>query len=330
MLRKTLLQATRIFFEFGTTRCPQLRYQTRRLSIGRLPSLVFSATLASQVDDESVANSKKIDTVKSTCCGIPKGFNRKAFNIKNYGNFGDDACFSIKVEDNSAFVSAVFDGVGGWVRHGIDPSEFSSTLMRFCYELAKAGKFDPKRPDLLLNDAFRQVIFSSDPRPIGSSTACILIIHDNILYSANLGDSGFLVWRNDEVIYKSKEQVHYFNAPYQLCSPPDMNGRRDFIGDTPEHAQMKAIKVESGDYILLASDGLWDNVPQEMINKLLASIDRDEDDALQNICNSLTLCARQLSLSKDYMSPFSLKAVEEGYKTKGGKPDDITCILIKV
>ena len=45
-----------------------------------------------------------------------------------------------------------------------------------------------------------------------------------MLYSANLGDSGFLIIRNRSVIHQSKEQQHYFNAPYQLsCHMADQS-----------------------------------------------------------------------------------------------------------
>ena len=56
---------------------------------------------------------------------------------------------------------------------------------------------------------------------VGSSTACVLVVHQERLYSANLGDSGFMIVRDGKVLTKSKEQVHYFNAPFQLTLPPE-------------------------------------------------------------------------------------------------------------
>lgn len=57
---------------------------------------------------------------------------------------------------------------------------------------------------------------------LGSSTACVIVFdkQKNILNSANLGDSGFLIFRKGKVLYRSSEQQHYFNTPYQLASPP--------------------------------------------------------------------------------------------------------------
>ena len=57
---------------------------------------------------------------------------------------------------------------------------------------------------------------------IGSSTACIMVLDkkSQMLHSANLGDSGFLVIRRGSVVHQSSEMQHYFNTPYQLAIPP--------------------------------------------------------------------------------------------------------------
>ena len=39
---------------------------------------------------------------------------------------------------------------------------------------------------------------------IGSSTACCITIDENKLYSANLGDSTFIIVRDKKIIYKSE------------------------------------------------------------------------------------------------------------------------------
>lgn len=65
---------------------------------------------------------------------------------------------------------------------------------------------------------------------LGSSTACVLVLSrsDAMLYSANLGDSGFVVVRNGTVVHRSKEQTHCFNTPFQLsCLPPGQQGLSD-------------------------------------------------------------------------------------------------------
>ena len=69
---------------------------------------------------------------------------------------------------------------------------------------------------------------------MGSSTCVITSIDKEapILYTSNLGDSGYLLLRksDDELIsvYRSKEQTHGFNFPYQIGTG----------GDDPERAEL--------------------------------------------------------------------------------------------
>jgi hypothetical protein len=49
-----------------------------------------------------------------------------------------------------------------------------------------------------------------------STTRCVMS-------TCNLGDSGYMIIRNKQVIYKSQSQSHRFNAPYQIgCTPPEL------------------------------------------------------------------------------------------------------------
>lgn len=56
----------------------------------------------------------------------------------------------------------------------------------------------------------------------GSSTACIVVLNreTSMVYTANIGDSGFVIVRHGEVVHRSEEQQHYFNTPFQLSLPP--------------------------------------------------------------------------------------------------------------
>ena len=56
----------------------------------------------------------------------------------------------------------------------------------------------------------------------GSSTCCLIIfdINSNNIHTANIGDSGYLIIRYIDgklkEYYKSEEQTHAFNFPYQV------------------------------------------------------------------------------------------------------------------
>uniref|UniRef100_A0A915EPT3 Protein phosphatase n=1 Tax=Ditylenchus dipsaci TaxID=166011 RepID=A0A915EPT3_9BILA len=152
-------------------------------------------TAAVLVGGAATTKVKSIPKVDITCCGFPKKLVGRPSFVLECDVFGDDACFIANCK--STHVAGVADGVGGWQKYGI--------------EIVKAGDFEPSRPDLIIAKAYNSL--KTSPRPVGSSTACVLIVHQKMLYSANLGDSGFLVCRKGKVVHRSKEQTHYFNAP---------------------------------------------------------------------------------------------------------------------
>lgn len=137
---------------------------------------------------------------------------------------------------SSADVIGVADGVGGWRQYGVDPGQFSSQLMQNCERLVKNGHFSPNHPAKLLAQGFREMQ-ESKKQIIGSSTACVMMLShaDLKLYTANIGDSGFLVVRDGEVVHRSQEQQHFFNTPYQLSLPPSELAS-DVLADQPESA----------------------------------------------------------------------------------------------
>lgn len=284
------------------------------------PSVSGQQRLTESGSKNSSSTSHK---VHASCCGFPKDMVNGPSTVREQGLFGDDACFIAKYKNTH--IVGVADGVGGWRRYGVDPSEFSSRLMKICFELVKTGDFEPKRPDQLLACAYEAL--SKPPRPVGSSTACVLVVHQDTLYSANLGDSGFLVIRKGGVVFRSREQQHYFNAPFQLSLPPVGSRYTGFIGDSPEKAELNSLNIESGDVIVLATDGLWDNVPEHIIVEQLSNVNVSD---IQSACNALALTARRLAFDTRHLSPFAVKASQHGYDAFGGKPDDITLVLLMI
>ncbi|ODN05843.1 Protein phosphatase PTC7 [Orchesella cincta] len=259
----------------------------------------------------------------SVVSGLPKDFASSHFRR---GQFGDDAWFIAR--NTSADVIGVADGVGGWRNHGVDPGEFSFSLMRACEKLVENDLFSPTKPERLLANGFSRIREAN--RVTGSSTACVLVLSrsDAMLYSANLGDSGFVVVRDGIVVHRSKEQTHCFNTPFQLsCLPPGQQG----LSDSPESADISQIPVKDGDVILLATDGVFDNLPDYLIVSELSKIQGQKDPLqLQSAANAIALMARTLAFDSKYMSPFARNARLYGYHTVGGKPDDITVLLATV
>nr|CAH7744820.1 unnamed protein product [Callosobruchus chinensis] len=297
------------------------------LITGRLISRAIWNGLAnaSQTNDPSLQRRSEPCLV-SAVCGFSK--HRKIQRLIK-GQFGDDAWFTAKYK--TADVLGVADGVGGWRAYGIDPGEFSLHLMRTCERMVKLGRFTPTNPSELLANSYYELM-SHKKAILGSSTACVVILNkeNSTLYTANIGDSGYMVVRRGRIVRRSEEQQHYFNTPFQLSLPPP-GARREVLSDRPDSAAQDNIPVEDGDVILVATDGVFDNLPNNVIlNELLKVQGERCASRLQMVANSLAWMARNLSFDETFISPFAESAFANGINTIGGKPDDITVILATV
>lgn len=132
---------------------------------GRGIKTTFCAVAAASIPEPStptkpVSPSHKVDT---SVCGFSKDLINAPSTVLEHGVYGEDACFIARFK--STHVAGVADGVGGWRKYGIDPSEFSSALMKNCSDVVRSGNFQPTRPDLIIASAFEKL--SVAPRPIG-------------------------------------------------------------------------------------------------------------------------------------------------------------------
>lgn len=207
------------------------------------------------------------------------------------------------------------DGVGGWNKVGVDPSKYSTELIHNYSALYRKEIKSNKKE---INDIALFAKASHLTQSIGSSTFCSLRINinDSTLKSINLGDSGYILIRNNKILFKSKEQQHSFNFPFQVGTN----------GDSPMSAQIQTHQIENEDSILLGTDGLWDNMYKE---QLLNIIKHGKQNNISNdkiLLKIGTICYN-LSKKRNYISPFSKNS---NLKYFGGKPDDITIILSQI
>ena len=145
---------------------------------------------------------------------------------------------------------------------------------------------------------------------------------DDQLRVANIGDCGVMIIRNGEIYFRSEEQQHSFNFPYQLGT-----GSKD----SPKDAQSFSLLVHEGDIVIAASDGLWDNIFDEEVLEITRSKFKSQNTAdldIQNLTDSLVKRAREIAEdSKFSSSPFQSRAVQEGLYYSGGKLDDVTVVV---
>ncbi|KRF93998.1 protein phosphatase PTC7 homolog isoform X1 [Drosophila mojavensis] len=306
--------------------------------IGRLLGLKAQASMDSMADSRTTSSTdlgspsagaldEQQTRLVSVVCGFPKDIVMYPDYVR--GQFGEDAWF--KTSTSKADTLGVADGVGGWRVYGIDPGLFSRFLMRSCERLAHTSDFDSTRPEHLLARAYCNLLEQKQPI-LGSCTACVLTLHreSGILYAANIGDSGLLVIRNGAVVCRSVEQQHHFNTPYQLAVPPPGQGL-NVLTDGPECAALLEFDMQPGDILMLATDGVYDNVSEELLLQVLSHAAGVTDPVkLQMYANSVALMARSLSFNPHHESPFTQNARRHNIDAPGGKPDDVTVILASV
>eukprot|EP00937_MAST-01D_sp_MAST-1D-sp2_P007019 g7019.t1 len=239
----------------------------------------------------------------------------------------------------------VADGVGGWARKGIDAGRYSNLLMQCCTEFIQSGVTARGGEGFVPIEAMKHAFEGTDVP--GSSTACVVGVQNEHLIAANLGDSGFMLMREElegdaagaaasawGVVAASSPQLHYFNCPLQLS----------FGGpDQPEHSATFTVPVMPGDIVLTATDGLFDNLFEEdilaVVSRCVENINQhqhmgkafhgDADvraELLQGMASSIALRAQRVAECNSTCTPFSEAAQAEGGQFKGGKMDDITVV----
>lgn len=86
----------------------------------------------------------------------------------------------------------------------------------------------------------------------------------------------------------------------------------------PESADTAEFAVENGDVILVATDGVFDNVPEnELITELKRAQGIRDTVKLQSIANSIAWMARTLSFDPQFNSPFAENARQIGIDVMG-------------
>uniref|UniRef100_A0A7S4LJK5 Protein phosphatase n=1 Tax=Eutreptiella gymnastica TaxID=73025 RepID=A0A7S4LJK5_9EUGL len=224
--------------------------------------------------------------------------------------YGEDAYFIC-----NALVMGVADGVGGSALHGIDPGEYASGLMAEAHNISSAMDSSGKRicPLEVLQGAYEAV---SDVA--GSTTACIAALNGDVLDVCNLGDSGCMIMRNNEILYMSKEQTHGFNYPFQLGAESQ---------DSPMDADMSSHTITEGDFVLLATDGVFDNLFQEQILDLFQKYQGD----FSALGTHVAEAAFDMASNRTENTPYAIRChTMIGVAHMGGKMDDITAVVARV
>ncbi|KAJ1303932.1 hypothetical protein OPQ81_008343 [Rhizoctonia solani] len=216
---------------------------------------------------------------------VPWSFECGAYGIpkkpKRKSSESEELSMAVQVGEDSYFVRpdalGVADGVGGWAHHHLRAD--SARFARIATGTA------------------------------GSSTALVAILRDGELSVAHLGDCMLAVVRDGKFVVRSEDMQHSFNFPYQLGPHSSTTPRAD--------AQLIKSKVIPGDIVILASDGLGDNLWDEEVLSEVARFQSGE---------ALARKAKKAAEgNKDV--PFGVRGRAAGVSFVGGKTDDISVVV---
>ena len=111
--------------------------------------------------------------------------------------------------------------------------------------------------------------------------------------------------------------------PYQLGFAGDKN---ESTFENPADAEEMKVPLQAGDLIVMASDGLFDNLPESALLELLqqgVSAGKEVSAIAQDVVDA----AVEAALDKSTDSPFAILAKDNDILWSGGRPDDITVLV---
>jgi protein phosphatase PTC7 len=285
------------------------------------------------------------------------------------------------IEMQRLLYMGVADGVGSWREYNVDPRDFSHKLMTECENVlteastecsavgGKSNSCSMIAPAELIGQAYKR---TKEANVIGSSTVCVALfdsVHHQLHFS-NIGDSGIIVLRHIDsdvastlqrgrsdlsIAFVSQQQLKSFNHPFQMGWTGEEIVEKNSSFKLASDCCTSSVHILRGDIIIMATDGLFDNVDIDDITKIAQQWEYESGfidgggigsrNKRWSSGNSLTdlsaqsvsklaerLCqkARENSLDNTTDSPFALLAKENDIMWSGGMPDDVTVLAMHV
>ena len=196
-------------------------------------------------------------------------------------------------------LAAVADGMGGY-EGGQEASRIAVEVVQEIYSSAPAG--DPNRALVnALQEAHRRILHHAvkNPELHGMGTTCtVIVLLENQLYFAHVGDSRLYLVREGKLArltsdhsYVGRLVEHGIISPEDAEKHPQRHILTSALGAgseiVPEVAD-KPIPLQSGDVLVLCTDGLWAVVGDALVQAAVAA------KRLSDACQDLVDRARKL------------------------------------
>ena len=183
-----------------------------------------------------------------------------------------------------ALLLVLADGMGGHLR-----GELAATIMMQTMSTMFQQQATPyvKKPERFLEDAFhaahheihRYRAANNLPETPRTTVVACLIQHNTAIW-AHCGDSRLYWLRHGQVLGRTRDHSHIEHlidkglaSPAERLTHPDRNKLYNCVGASsmPRVEVSRQASLQSGDIIMLCSDGLWAMLPDEEIALRLSS-----------------------------------------------------------
>ncbi|KAL6452029.1 hypothetical protein SBY92_003338 [Candida maltosa Xu316] len=249
---------------------------------------------------------------------------------------------SIKAGDDTMLVSptiiAVADGVSGWedstsnenTSSGIWSRSMVETFSRLMTEYKiRIFPHRLKKRDIkeILDDSYLHTSHLMDLQKLsGSSTLVLGMLSGETLQMISIGDSKIYIIRDGKIIKTNTEQMQS-----ELC--PQQIGTHTLDHLPSDIAWIESFKLKEGDYIVMCSDGISDNLYEWEIENYVSEWVTKKASNMKNLATKLLIKAKEVAFDDYAYTPYNEKvnSLKEPHQhSQGGKVDDMSIIVAKV
>ncbi|KAG5419017.1 hypothetical protein I9W82_003736 [Candida metapsilosis] len=251
---------------------------------------------------------------------------------------------SIKAGDDTMLVSpsvlAIADGVSGWessgdlANSGIWSRSIVETFSRLMTEYKIShSPHHLKRRDIqeILDDSFLHTSHLMDLQKLsGSSTLVLGMLSGDMLLMISIGDSKLFVIRDGKILVTNEEESGDGFCPTQIGTNTMSKLPSDF-------AWIDSVKLKEGDYIVMCSDGITDNLYEREIVNYLDEFAHAKKNNVKTIASKMLIKAKEVAFDDYAYTPYNEKVNQSLNKDSskkphsvGGKVDDMSIVVAKV
>ncbi len=235
----------------------------------------------------------------------------RAAAASDVGNIRDNNQDDLLIVEDALYVVA--DGMGGHVAGEVASRE-AVEAMRDAYD-APGSTDDVRQAVRLANGAvWKRGADEPSYRGMGTTVTAVAVVDGDKLAVANVGDSRTYLLRDDELVQLTEDHSFVQEAVRsgQLTrSQAESHPRRSQltralgVGDDVD-VDIDVLEPRTGDRLLLCSDGLWDEVGDELITMVLSNHPDPEEAAAK-----LVLWAKEAG-GRDNITVIVLDVVDGG------------------